>query len=220
MTSLAGRTALVSGASRGIGLAVARALVSAGARVGLIARGEAELAARAAELGERASVFPCDVGDPAAVARTLADAARRFSGAPDIVVNSAGLFSLARIEETTAEAFARTLDVNLVGPFILIRGVADRHTYPENGAYAASKFGLRAMHEVLRDELRGSGVRATLVSPGPVNTSLWDAVDPDSRPGFTPRGAMLAAEAVADAVIYAATSPSSVNIDELRLSRS
>ena len=123
MTSLAGRTALVSGASRGIGLAVARALVSAGARVGLIARGEAELAARAAELGERASVFPCDVGDPAAVARTLADAARRFSGAPDIVVNSAGLFSLARIEETTAEAFARTLDVNLVGPFILIRGV-------------------------------------------------------------------------------------------------
>jgi NADP-dependent 3-hydroxy acid dehydrogenase YdfG len=90
---------------------------------------------------------------------------------------------------------------------------------PENAAYAASKFGLRGLHEVLRAELRGSGVRASLVSPGPVDTPLWDPVDPDRRPGFTPRALMLSPEAVADAVIYVLSQPAEVNVDELRLSR-
>jgi NADP-dependent 3-hydroxy acid dehydrogenase YdfG len=73
---------------------------------------------------------------------------------------------------------------------------------------------------VLRAELRGSGVRATLVSPGPVDTPLWDPVDPDRRPGFTPRAMMLSPEAVADAVLYVVAQPPDVNVDELRLSRS
>jgi NADP-dependent 3-hydroxy acid dehydrogenase YdfG len=72
---------------------------------------------------------------------------------------------------------------------------------------------------VLREELRGSGVRATLVSPAPVDTALWDDIDPDTRPGFTPRREMLAATAVADAVRYVVTRPGDVNIDEMRLSR-
>jgi NADP-dependent 3-hydroxy acid dehydrogenase YdfG len=63
-------------------------------------------------------------------------------------------------------------------------------------------------------------VRATLVSPAPVDTSIWDAVDPDNRPGFTPRASMLAASAVGDAVAWVATRPPEVNIDELRISRS
>jgi NADP-dependent 3-hydroxy acid dehydrogenase YdfG len=75
------------------------------------------------------------------------------------------------------------------------------------------------MHEVMRAELRGSGVRATIVSPGPVNTSLWDPIGPDSRNGFTPRAAMLPPEAVAEAVLWAVTRGPSVNVDELRLSR-
>ncbi len=70
----------------------------------------------------------------------------------------------------------------------------------------------------MRQELHGSGVRATLVSPGPTDTSLWDPVDPDSRAGFTPRARMLAPEAVADAVLWAVTRSDGVNIDELRLS--
>ena len=106
------------------------------------------------------------------------------------------------------------------GTVVTVGSIADRATFPENGAYAASKHGLRALHEVLRAELRGSGVRAVLVSPGPVDTPLWDAVDPDSREGFTPRAAMLAAEAVADAILYVVTRPAGVNVDELRLSRS
>ena len=105
------------------------------------------------------------------------------------------------------------------GHIVTIGSIADRVAFPENGAYAASKFGLRGLHEVLRAELRGSGVRATLVSPGPVDTALWDEIDPDNRPGFSPRASMLAADAVASAVVYAVTQPADVNVDELRLSR-
>jgi NADP-dependent 3-hydroxy acid dehydrogenase YdfG len=106
------------------------------------------------------------------------------------------------------------------GSIVTIGSIADRTAFPENGAYAASKFGVRGLHEVLRAELRGSGVRATLVSPGPTDTPIWDALDPDNRPGFTPRAAMLRPEAVAAAVLYAVSQPPAVNVDELRLSAS
>jgi len=105
------------------------------------------------------------------------------------------------------------------GHIVSIGSIADHVAFPENGGYAASKFGLRGLHEVLRAESRDSGVRVTLISPGPVNTALWDDVNPDDRPGFTPRSAMLAPEAVAAAVLFAVTQPDDVNIDELRLSR-
>jgi NADP-dependent 3-hydroxy acid dehydrogenase YdfG len=153
-------------------------------------------------------------------------------------VNNAGLFHLQAVEETSPLDFARTLETNLVAPFLFARAflvpmrgrgsghlvtigsIADRVTFAENGAYAASKYGLRALHEVMRAELRGSGVRATLVSPGPVDTPLWDPVAPETRAGFTPRSAMLPPSAVADAILYAVTCPPSVNVDELRLTRS
>ncbi|MEP6622581.1 MAG: SDR family NAD(P)-dependent oxidoreductase, partial [bacterium] len=82
-----------------------------------------------------------------------------------------------------------------------------------------SKFGLRALHEVMRSELRGSGIRVSLVSPGAVDTGLWDDIDPDNRPGFTARVDMLSPDAVADAVLYVVTAPLDVNVDEMRLSR-
>jgi NADP-dependent 3-hydroxy acid dehydrogenase YdfG len=103
---------------------------------------------------------------------------------------------------------------------VSIGSIADHVAFPENGAYAASKFGLRGLHGVLRSELVNSGVRTTLISPGPVNTSLWDEVNPDERPGFSPRSAMLAPDDVASAVVFAITQSDDVNIDELRLSRS
>lgn len=232
--SLDGRVAVVTGASRGIGLAIARALAAAGARVAMLARSAAPLSDAAREIG--ALAVPCDIADE----RAVLEAVKRVSsdaGDPEILVNNAGLFLLAPLEQTSAVDLRRTLDLNLVAPFLLTRAVlpamriarrghivtigsiADRATFPENAAYAASKFAARAVHQVLREELRGSGVRATLVSPGPTNTALWDAVGPDDRAGFTPRARMLSAADVADAVLFAVTRADDVNVDELRLSR-
>ncbi len=238
MNGLAGRTALVTGASRGIGLAIARRFVSDGARVALLARDATTLAERAAELGPLASTLPCDVGNRDDVARACVRLRDAFGGAPDVIVNNAGFFSLATVEHTAVDEVQRALDVNLVGPFLIVRAfldemrarasghivtigsIADRVALPENAAYGASKFAARALHEVLRVELRGSGVRATLVSPAAVDTPLWDTIQPDTRPGFTPRRDMLAADAVAAAVQYAVGQPGDVNVDEIRLSRS
>jgi NADP-dependent 3-hydroxy acid dehydrogenase YdfG len=237
MGDLTTLTALVTGASRGIGLAIARALIDEGAHVAMIARREAPLTAAAAPLGSSATPVPCDVTDADAVDSAVARVVALFGGAPDILVNNAGTFTLAPIESIDAVAFAAELDSNLVAPLRLIhaflpdmkarrRGhvvtigsVADRHVFPDNASYASSKFGARALHEVLRLETRGSGVRATLVSPGPVDTPIWDAIGPDDRAGFTPRSEMLRPEAVAAAVLYAVTQPSDVNVDELRVSR-
>ena len=239
---LAGRAAVVTGASRGIGLAIAGALAADGARVALVARSADLLARHAAALaaahGVEVHAAPCDVRDPAAVAALADWLTTAFGGAPDLLVNNAGTFALAPVEATAPADFVATLEANLVAPFLFVRAVlpamrargaghvvtigsiADRAAFPENGAYSASKFGLRALHEVLRAELRGSGVRASLVSPGPVDTPLWDAIGPDGRDGFTPRAAMLPADAVAAAVRYVVTAPREVNVDELRLSRS
>jgi NADP-dependent 3-hydroxy acid dehydrogenase YdfG len=234
---LAGRSALVTGASRGIGRATALRLADAGARVALLARGREALEALAAALGTGTLVVPCDLTDRAAVAGACAQVAEAFDGGPDLLVNNAGVFEVASVDAMAPEAFAATIESNLVAPFLLLRAllpamrargaghvvtvgsIADRAAFPGNGAYAASKYGARALHEVLRAELRGSGVRASLVSPGPVDTPLWDALDPDNRPGFTPRAAMLAADAVADAILWVLTRPPETNVDELRLSR-
>jgi NADP-dependent 3-hydroxy acid dehydrogenase YdfG len=235
---LGGRTALVTGASRGIGLACARGLAAAGARVAMLARSDTTLRAAARDIGSGALAVVCDLSRPDSARAAAQEVETALGGAPDIVVNNAGLFTLAPLDATSPAEFARTVDTNLVAPFTLVHAflpamrarraghivtigsIADRNALPENAAYAASKFGLRALHEVLRAELRGSGVRATLVSPGPVDTPLWDPIDPDRRPGFTPRAMMLAPEAVADAVLYVLTRPADVNVDELRLSRS
>ncbi len=239
-------TALVTGASRGIGRAVAGRLAAAGVHVAALARTADALAALASEyagggMDGRAAgrVLPlvADLRDPLATARALDAVRSAFDGAPDLLVNNAGVFAVAPAHETDADAFAAVLDANLAAPFRVVRAllpamrargaghvvtigsVADRAVFPGNAAYAASKYGLRALHEVLRAECRGTGVRCTLVSPGPVDTPLWDPLDPDHTAGFTPRAAMLAADDVADAVVYAATRRPEVNVDELRLGR-
>jgi len=234
---LRGRTALVTGASRGIGRAVAQRLCAAGARVAMTARGEAELRAAAEAVGGHA--VPADVADPAAVDRLAARVGELLGGAaPDIVVNAAGAFRLAPIAEMDPADFEAQLAVNLRGTFLVIRAflpamlrrrsghvltigsVAGRVAFPHNGGYAASKFGVRGLHAVLDVELRGTGVRATLVEPGATDTPLWDAIDTARHPGLPPRAAMLSPDAVADAVLFALSRPPEVDVRTLFLERS
>ncbi len=237
MSALAGRTALVTGASRGIGEACARVLAGAGARVLLVARSTEALATLAATLPHAPVALSADLAQEGAVT-TVVLAAREALGAdPDIVVHAAGTFPLAPIEGTADDDLALALTLNTVVPLQLARAVlpgmrargaghivvigsaADRYVFPANAAYAASKHGARAIAEALRAETRESGVRATLVSPAATDTAIWDPHRPDDTAHLPNRSEMLRPEDVADAVLWAVTRPAHVNVDELRVSR-
>jgi NAD(P)-dependent dehydrogenase (short-subunit alcohol dehydrogenase family) len=228
--SLTGRSALVTGASRGIGLAVAFRLAREGVRLAVVARGEGALLRVAGETGAVA------VRGDLASAAGAADVARRVEeaiGTPDILVNSAGGFLLAPIAETDPAEFQRQLDVNLAAPFHMMRAflpgmlarrgghivtigsVAGRVAMAGNGAYSASKFGLRGLHEVLAEEVRGTGVRATLVEPAATDTPLWDPFDPDGRADLPSRSSMLSPDDVARAVVFAVSQPAEVELSLL-----
>ncbi|MSR36845.1 MAG: SDR family oxidoreductase, partial [Gemmatimonadetes bacterium] len=177
---LAGQSALVTGASRGIGEAVARRLADAGARVHLLARRSRVLDRLAAELGGRA--WTVDLADQDTLG-TLLSGLVEEEGAPDVLVNAAGVFDVGAFAETPIEVFDRALYANLRGPFLVIRAllpamlargtgtivtigsVAGHRAFPGNAAYSASKYGLRGLLVVLGEELRGTGVRSTLVEP-------------------------------------------------------
>jgi NAD(P)-dependent dehydrogenase (short-subunit alcohol dehydrogenase family) len=226
VSALNGRLAVVSGASRGIGLAIATALTEGGARVVRVARSLAP--------GTHGGFldYPVDITDPDAVGvmarRVLADA-----GPPAILVNNAGVFDRMPFESAPAAELVRQLQVNLVGAFALtqaflpamrqakdglvvtIGSIADQTAFPENSVYSASKFGLRGLHETLAVEYRGSGVRFTLLSPGPTDTPIWDNLA-GTKP-VRPRHEMLTSRDVAEAVVFVATRPKRVTIDVLRL---
>jgi len=232
---LRGRTALVTGASRGIGARAAERLAEAGARVWLMARSPRALAELAARTGGTPLV--ADVTDEAAVWDALDRLQDELGAAPDVVVCAAGAFGLAPVAEETVKALDAQLAVNLRGAFLVTRAllpamlergrglvihvgsVAGRRALPGNGAYAASKFGLRGFHEVLLEELRGTGVRATLLEPAATDTPLWDPLDPDSDPTLPSRAAMLSPDDVAEAILFVATRPDTVRIPFLPIER-
>jgi NADP-dependent 3-hydroxy acid dehydrogenase YdfG len=232
------KTALVTGGSRGIGLAVARALVREGVRVALIARGAEELEARAKELGNKTIAVAADVSISSEVDRAIRQVRDAFGDVPDLLINNAGIFNPKPLHELTPEEFERMMKINLIAPFFVLRAllpawrergrghaitigsIADRSIFADNGAYSASKFGIRAMHEVLRAETKGTGVRTTLVSPSATDTPIWETVTLSPGNRFPPRDKMLGADAVAEAVVWAATRPANVNVDELRITAS
>jgi NADP-dependent 3-hydroxy acid dehydrogenase YdfG len=237
VSALSGRIAVVTGASRGIGRAVAEVLEGAGAQVVRIARSaspERPLDGLRRTGGvDRRIELKADVSREADV-RRAADTVLGTVGPPDILVNNAGVFLLKPLADTSSAEFEEQLDVNLLGAFHMLRAfvpamaergghvvtigsVADHVAFPGNAAYAASKHGLRGLHETLKAEYAGKGLRLTLISPGPTDTTLWDPVDPDRREDLPSRAGMLQPSDVAEAVLFVVTRPARANIELLRV---
>jgi NADP-dependent 3-hydroxy acid dehydrogenase YdfG len=234
-SSLTGRSALVTGASKGIGRVVAEQLAEAGAHVWCMSRSEALISELAARIGGES--LPADVTDDVAVWDAVDGMMSSLGGPPDIVVNSAGIFRVALCAKETVRSFDETMAVNLRGTFLVNRAVlpgmlergrglivnlgsvAGRTAYKGNGAYSASKFGLRGYHEVLLEEVRSTGVRACLLEPAATDTPIWDALNPDQSPKLPNRDEMLRAEDVAAAVLFVATRPDTVTVPVLQIER-
>jgi NAD(P)-dependent dehydrogenase (short-subunit alcohol dehydrogenase family) len=229
---LAGQVAVVTGAGRGIGRAIALAFAREGADVALAARSPAELAAAASEikgLGRRVLAVPTDVRDEPAVGALAREAATAF-GRVDLLVNAAGIASFGPLAESPLEAWDQTMAVNLRGAYLCCRAVlpgmmAQRRgtiinigsmvtsrTLAGTTAYTAAKYGLLGLSRVLAEELRAHGVRVGVLSAGAVDTPLWDAV-----PTPPSRALMLRAEQVADAAVFMASLGPNATLEELTL---
>jgi NAD(P)-dependent dehydrogenase (short-subunit alcohol dehydrogenase family) len=213
---LAGRLAVVTGASRGIGAAVALAIADAGARVVLAARnGEAldRVAGRIRDAGGQATPVPTDVSSVTQVERLFASA--ETAGTIAALICAAGVLTPARFVETTPEAWEQTLAVNLTGSFLCCRaafaamqvagegrivnigslsGVYATEKFPGLSAYNVSKYGVIGLTEAIAVEGKGCGISAICVSPGAVDTEMLRAANPDLRPGLVP-------EQVADLIV-------------------
>ena len=230
--ALEGKTAIITGAGRGIGRAIARAFATEGATVVLAARSRADLAAVAAEVreaGGRALAVPTDVTqDPAVealVEQTLSETNRI-----DILVTSAGLASFGAVAETKAADWDAMLALNLraamlccravlpammrqrSGTILNLSSIASKRALPGSAVYTATKAGLDAFSRVLAEELRPHGIRVGVLVPGAVDTPIWDAM------GATPpREKMLRPEDVARAALLMVTLPPHAALEELTL---
>lgn len=241
--SLKDRVAVVTGAARGIGEAVAYALASKGAVVVLTARDQARLAEVEAAIKKaagRAAAIPCDLTHPPVVEAFGKRVAEIF-GRCDILVNNAGLGLLGKpLLDCTLEEWNRLMDTNLRGPFLMIRALAPmmvaaraghivnisslagRNPLPNGAAYAASKWGLNGLTYSLAEELRQYGVRVSAIAPGSVNTRFGANANSSSSNQTVPqrekdRSKMIQPADVAEAVLQVVTQPANAFISEVLL---
>jgi len=202
MPDLTGKVALVTGSTKGIGLAIAERLAAAGASVVVSARTAPDVEATAVRLaaaeGGTVLGIPCDVADPWQCAHLVEEAVRRL-GRLDILVNNAGLGILKPIGELSVEEWRLQVDVNLGGVFycskaalphlsehddgwiINIGSLASRNAFAGGTGYNASKFGLLGMTEAMMLDVRYAGVRVSLIMPGSVNTDFGGRVQQHER---------------------------------------
>ena len=189
MMTLSGKTAIVTGGSRGIGLAIARALVKSDANVVITGTKQKPLDDAARELGANAMASVANVREYADVERTFAAAATRFGGI-DILINNAGIGVFTPVASMSIEQWHDVIDTNLTGVFyccraalphlkkrgggwiINVSSLAGKNAFPEAAAYCASKSGLNAFSEALMQEVRHDGIRVAYVMPGSVNTNF------------------------------------------------
>ena len=225
MFDLTGKSALVTGASGGIGGAIAKALHGAGASVGLSGTRVEPLEALAAELGERAFVLPCNLGVAEAVAELPKQAAEAM-GAVDILVNNAGITRDQIFMRMSDEEWQSVLDVNLTSTMRLCRGVmrgmmkarwgrivnissiVGTTGNPGQANYAASKAGMVGMSKSIAYEVASRGITVNCVAPGFIATAMTDKLNDDQKAkinGQIPAGRMGEAEEIAAAVLYLAS---------------
>jgi 3-oxoacyl-[acyl-carrier protein] reductase len=222
MFDLTGKAALVTGASGGIGGAIAQALHGAGATVGLSGTREGPLQALAAELGRRAFVLPCDLSDAAAV-EALPKAAVAAMGSVDILVNNAGITRDNLFMRMSDDEWQSVLDVNLTSTFRLCRGVlrgmmkarwgrivtvtsvVGTTGNPGQGNYAAAKAGLTGMSKSLAYEVASRGITVNCIAPGFITTAMTDKLTEDQKAKIltqVPAGRMGTAAEIAAAALY------------------
>jgi NAD(P)-dependent dehydrogenase (short-subunit alcohol dehydrogenase family) len=186
---LAGRAALVTGGSRGIGFAIARALAGAGASVAITGRDPSALEAARTELGGRTLALTADVQHESEAARAVADTATQFGGL-DVLINNAGVGLFASVADMTPAEWRQVLDTNLSGVFycchaaiphlrrrgggwiVNISSLAGKNGFPNGAAYCASKAGLNEFSEALMQEVRHDNIRVAYVMPGSVATGF------------------------------------------------
>ncbi len=187
--NLKGKTAIVTGGTKGIGRAIAEALVREGISVCIAARKQAEIDTTLKELGGAAVGFVCDVRDYDRV-KALIDYTVDRLGGLDILVNNAGIGIFETVAETSPEGFRAVLETNLFGVFyccheaiprmkergggyiINISSLAGANPHPSMAAYNASKFGLNGFSEALMQEVRHDGIKVSYIMPGSVNTEF------------------------------------------------
>ena len=229
---LAGQVALVTGAGRGIGRAVAAAFAREGALVVLAARSTRELASVQRDIeaaGGRALAVPTDVRQEPAVA-ALVSRALAESGRIDCLVTAAGLAAFGPVADAKTEDWDQLMAVNLRGAFLCCRAVlpamtaqgrgtiinigsvVTSRTLPGSGAYTAAKYGLLGFSRVLAEEVRTHGVRVGVLSAGATDTPLWDAV-----PQPPDRALMLKPSVIAEAALLMAALPPWATLEELTL---
>jgi 3-oxoacyl-[acyl-carrier protein] reductase len=207
--NLEGKTAVVTGGSRGIGFQVAAALHRAGASVAVTGRERRTIERAAGTIGERCRAFVCDQRDPAAIER-MARAVRDTQGVPDILVNNAGVWHWAPVVELELGQWNEILETNLTGVFLttkaflggmIEKGRGDIYMVSStNGkkgdanasAYSASKFGLQGFAQALLYEVRRHNIRVTVLNPSMVDTDEETAAGPLAGPGHYLHAADLA----------------------------
>jgi 3-oxoacyl-[acyl-carrier protein] reductase len=199
---LAGKTAIVTGGTKGIGRAIAESFIGAGINVSISARHEDEIERAVAELnragGGRAAGFFCDVRNDAQVKALFAQTAETFGGV-DILVNNAGIGMFAAVESMSAEDFRAVIETNVCGVFyccheaiplmkqrgggyiINISSLAGTNAHPQMAAYNASKFGLNGFSEALMQEVRHDNIRVSYIMPGSVNTAFGGDEPSDAK---------------------------------------
>jgi NADP-dependent 3-hydroxy acid dehydrogenase YdfG len=235
MKTLEGKTVLVTGASRGIGRAVALRLARAGGRIVIAATSVERLAEVKGEIeAEGAEVLAsrCDVSR-LAECEALAQASLERFGAVDVLVNNAGVGYSGSVVESDPEEVERMVRVNVLGlyymthsvlPSMIERGrgdvvnvgsVAAIKYSPNFAVYSATKFAVRAFSEALRNEVQGHGIRVTLVHPGLTKTDFFDSFARRGSPVPLDKGEILRPEEIAEAVLYALARPEGVSLNEV-----